>query len=479
MARTDRDIHGTGQASPAAIRAAIVDRGRKLAKEFAPGGIYRDPLPGVEQLIIDAARGPYGPEFGIDVDGFTSQINAETAGLQSLFWIERANPGGLGAIDSAPGQAIDFTKDANGDAIPFHDAARLGLMAMADHLRNYAFGRGPWTPNDPRAAAMPAAWFGAAPKWRDLQGKYATSKSYSQTLEAIWTRLDQIIAEVGMGNPYDSIIPGMVDLRGELQRNPSGGPNRRRSLDSVRGLVVHFNGPDVGADDRAHIIAVAKYHCTKNFARAGDPPAIGDGIMYHVGITRAGEVLLQRDFEDVLWHCGNTEWNERSLSVLVPIGINQRATDAQLAALGRVADGWRRFTEDGRDLVKGHQELSPTNCPGSLMPDFVLPYRAGNDTEQPAPAEPGAQPDPWRFDNPFGTDYWILNPFVDWIHTHGGFMAVGYVRDGAFLEDGVLVQYFQRYRLEWHPENAPADRVLGALLGQEEYARRYPQGRAA
>lgn len=302
-------------------------------------------------------------------------------------------------------------------------------------------------------------------------------------IRAVVAHMNQLVTEGGVDDmtPYESIIPGMVDLRGELQRNPSGGPNRRRSLDSVRGLVVHFNGPDVSAtDDRKFIVdVIAPYHCQKDFSRAGDGSAIGDGIMYHVGITRTGEVLLQRDFEDVLWHCGDTEWNERSLSVLVPIGINQRATDAQLAALGRVVDGWRRFTEDGRDLVKGHQELSPTNCPGSLMADFVLPYRAGNDAEQQAPAEPGAQPDPWRWDNPFGKEFWILNPFVDWIHTHGGFMATGYVRDGAFIEDGRLVQYFQRYRLEWHPQNAPEDRVLGALLGQEEYARRYPQGRTA
>lgn len=466
MSRVDRDIHGTGTASPAAIRAAIVDRGRKLASRYAPGGVYREPPLGIQHDIIAEALGGYGPAFVLDVDGFVTQINEETAGMQSAFWVERNNPGGIGAIDSDPNQAIRFL------------TPRAGLHAMASKLRNYRFGEGPWSADDPRADAVRArGWMGSCRTWRDLQGKWATSPTYAQSLEAIWARLEQIIAEVGMGTPYDSIIPGMVDLRGELQRNPAGGPKRRRNMDSVRGLVVHFNGPDVGPDDRQHIINVAAYHCTKNFARPGDPPAIGDGIMYHVGVADDGQVYLLRDFEDVLWHCGNTEWNERSLSVYVPIGINQRATDLQRAALTRVVDGWRRYTQDGRELVKGHQELSPTNCPGSLMADFVLPYRAGSDAQPPVEDVPGAQPDPWRFDNPFGTGFWVLNPFVDWIYTHGGFMTVGYARDGAFIEDGKLVQYFQRYRLEWHPQNAPDSRVLGALLGQEEYQRRYPQGR--
>lgn len=453
-------VTGRGGATAAQIDRWFALRGPEYAPSYAPDGTYKAAPP------LGAAIVAISNTLGINADLVAAQVLHETAAWQSRYARERNNPGGLGAINSNPDLAIRFTTPA------------AGIRAHVSHLATYALGDGPWTVDDPRYADTPVGWRGAVKRLSDLDGKWAhPGIGYGSGIAKLANQL--LTVEAGMSTPYESIIPGMVDLRGELQRNPSGGPNQRRSLDSVRGLVVHFNGPDVGSDDRAHIINVAKYHCTKDFSRAGDGSAIGDGIMYHVGVADDGTVYLQRDFEDQLWHCGNTEWNERSLSVYVPIGINQRATDAQLAALGRVVDGWRRFTEDGRELVKGHQELSPTNCPGSLMADFVLPYRAGDDTQPPVEDVPGAQPDPWRFDNPFGTDFWVLNPFVDWIHQRGGLLTTGYVRDGAFIEDGKLVQYFQRYRLEWHPQNAPANRVLGALLGQEEYQRRYPRGRTA
>lgn len=444
---------------------------------------------GIGQEIIDACQEiRLSDDRTINHDLAAGGIHLETGGGTSKIFLDKNNPGGIGAENDDPyNKAITFPTRRDGVRAYIAGLCTYNDEQPTELVRSL----------DPRFAIRQQHGYVGIVQREDkalyeYEQRYAWSKPevYAATpIEQRYgaklaRRTNDIYVRAGrttVGTPYDSIIPGMVDLRAELKRNPNGGPNRRRNLDAVRGLVVHFNGPDVGTDDRQHIINVAAYHCTKDFSRAGDGSAIGDGIMYHVGVADDGTIYLQRDIEDVLWHCGDTEWNERSLSVYVPIGISQRATDAQKAALTRVVDSWRRYTEDGRDLVKGHQELSPTNCPGSLMADFVLPYRAAGDVVTPAPAEdvPGAQPDPWRFDNPFGKEFWVLHPFVDWIHTHGGFMATGYVRDGAFIEDGVLVQYFQRYRLEWHPGNPPENRVLGALLGQAEYDRRYPQGRPA
>jgi hypothetical protein len=41
------------------------------------------------------------------------------------------------------------------------------------------------------------------------------------------------------------------------------------------------------------------------------------------------------------------------------------------------------------------------------------------------------------------------------------------------------VQYFERARFEYHPENAAPDDVLLGLLGREQFAAKYPQGRPA
>ena len=49
--------------------------------------------------------------------------------------------------------------------------------------------------------------------------------------------------------------------------------------------------------------------------------------------------------------------------------------------------------------------------------------------------------------------------------THGGLAILGYPISEEFQENGYTVQYFQRQRLEYHPENSPAWQVEGGLLG--------------
>ncbi|HET9015278.1 MAG TPA: hypothetical protein VFN57_06760 [Thermomicrobiaceae bacterium] len=49
--------------------------------------------------------------------------------------------------------------------------------------------------------------------------------------------------------------------------------------------------------------------------------------------------------------------------------------------------------------------------------------------------------------------------------SHGGLAIFGYPISEEFTQNGVTVQYFQRQRLEYHPENPPAWRVEGGLLG--------------
>lgn len=50
---------------------------------------------------------------------------------------------------------------------------------------------------------------------------------------------------------------------------------------------------------------------------------------------------------------------------------------------------------------------------------------------------------------------------------HGGLAIFGYPISEEFTENGVTVQYFERQRLEYHPENSPAWQVEGGLLGSQ------------
>ncbi len=53
--------------------------------------------------------------------------------------------------------------------------------------------------------------------------------------------------------------------------------------------------------------------------------------------------------------------------------------------------------------------------------------------------------------------------------SHGGLAIFGYPISEEFQENGVTVQYFQRQRLEYHPENSPEWQVEGGLLGTQVY----------
>jgi dienelactone hydrolase len=74
------------------------------------------------------------------------------------------------------------------------------------------------------------------------------------------------------------------------------------------------------------------------------------------------------------------------------------------------------------------------------------------------------------------TGHNLTPPFLDYWQAQGGLPIYGYPVSEAFEErsptDGkaYLVQYFQRHRLEYHPENAPANRVLLGLLGAQAYS---------
>ncbi len=66
------------------------------------------------------------------------------------------------------------------------------------------------------------------------------------------------------------------------------------------------------------------------------------------------------------------------------------------------------------------------------------------------------------------TGYTLAAEFVDFFDSHGGVPVFGYPVSEARQENGYLVQWTERQRLEWHPENAGTDfEVLLGLLGRE------------
>jgi peptidoglycan-N-acetylglucosamine deacetylase len=64
------------------------------------------------------------------------------------------------------------------------------------------------------------------------------------------------------------------------------------------------------------------------------------------------------------------------------------------------------------------------------------------------------------------TGHWLCWGFRGYWHRNGGLAIFGYPISEEFRENGYTVQYFERARFEWHPENQPPWDILGGLIGR-------------
>ncbi len=67
----------------------------------------------------------------------------------------------------------------------------------------------------------------------------------------------------------------------------------------------------------------------------------------------------------------------------------------------------------------------------------------------------------------------VQRPFRAYFQAHGGVESFGYPITEAFLQHGLVVQYFEKVRMEYHPQNPPRYIVQLGLLG-ETLGRREP-----
>lgn len=70
------------------------------------------------------------------------------------------------------------------------------------------------------------------------------------------------------------------------------------------------------------------------------------------------------------------------------------------------------------------------------------------------------------------TQHVVSYAFLDYFRKNGGVDIFGYPRSEFMYESGHLVQYFQRARMEWHPENATGSQMYLTNLG-EMYIERF------
>jgi hypothetical protein len=64
------------------------------------------------------------------------------------------------------------------------------------------------------------------------------------------------------------------------------------------------------------------------------------------------------------------------------------------------------------------------------------------------------------------TGHVVSYAFLEYFRQYGGVDIFGYPRSEFMFEDGHIVQYFQRARMEWHPEDTTGSQMRLAYLGE-------------
>ncbi len=71
------------------------------------------------------------------------------------------------------------------------------------------------------------------------------------------------------------------------------------------------------------------------------------------------------------------------------------------------------------------------------------------------------------------TTYCAENAFLDFWRSNGGLEILGFPISQPFVDNrGLIVQFYERAIMEWHPENGPDYQVLLTRLGAERLGQR-------
>ena len=169
---------------------------------------------------------------------------------------------------------------------------------------------------------------------------------------------------------------GVIDIRERLPR-AAWSIGRRSATTS---LTYHYNGPPVpltrqrGPGLIAQLRIDAAYQMKPGWGGTKDG---ADGLMYHLVVGADGAILLARDLDALLWHCGHGDGNSHGLALHLPIGGSQAPTPAQLASTIRLTDALRSHYRIPLARTLGHLEWKhATLCPGPALMAAVRSYRS-------------------------------------------------------------------------------------------------------
>lgn len=372
--------------------------------EYVPADIANAIVPAYFDLCVLA---------GVDPLLAIAQMVHETGNLTS-WWSARPrrNPAGIGVTGQAraakPSSGVwQFFDESNpgywaeglafpawaDDAIPAHVGRLLAYALPAD--------RGTLIQQALVAKALnyrplPASYRGAAPTLAGLAGRWAVpGADYPAKIAAIANAI------IGAPTPVSRVaqldILDLSDAIASLPRRP-GCQHLPLRAATEQHITAHYSAvvyaDRTRAAELARVLNEARYQLQKVWGRDGMRPIYGDRYMYDFGVLSDGQIVRYNRERVQLWHAGNQIANAGSWSVHWMLGPNQALTAPQRASTIALLDALRADGDIPRQRVVGHCEWprvsgpaqpsaayrllpSQSACPGKLLHQFVVDYRAG------------------------------------------------------------------------------------------------------
>ena len=142
------------------------------------------------------------------------------------------------------------------------------------------------------------------------------------------------------------------------------------------------------------------------------------------------------------------------------------ATDPELLYGNPITDV---YEEPGTKLLvqyfeKARFDLHP-EAPEELRVQLALLGELTHEVGPPIPL--GENPTPCRYF--VEAKYPVCFSFLEFFEKHGGIAQFGFPISSLEDHEGRIMQYFQRARLEWHPELPPGKRVVVGDLGERHF----------
>lgn len=431
-------VSGMGAATPEQIQAWF-------EHNATAGATYV----GLPEVAIDPAVGVTIHAFcrlwNVNADLLAALIAHESAWLQSRICRDKNNPGGFGAENDDPyGKAVTFATLAD------------GIRAVVAHVAGYVHGDGDWNQYSSRYAIVKAnGWAGTVRKLTDLNGKYAwPGDTYGQSVARIANDLLAFIPQGSKEETMRTEIPGFIWRRAEPTHFSKG-----RSK-PIRGGAQHYsagtNSIDwltwaSGRDDpkkRVSAHFLVKHHPTMQ-DRGYQMVSIRDVAW---ATAHANEEVVAVEYE----HTGNEPIPDIAYDVLIQTW-KDIAEFVMREKLGSIA------------IIDGHKawvQNPSLICPDGIDVQRIVRGVFGKPNPEPKGPDLSATKDPYG--SPWG-EFWILDAFLREMQEHD-WMVTGHVRSGAFREGDLVVQYFERARLELWPDGS----VTRGLVGGEVLEYRHP-----